>query len=125
MARSLVYRFVVPGGSGAARSVAMKSEPVISRIALRNVRYDQNQLTIVDTRFRAPTSRPMWTSPQSHHAGAPQSFTRPKSTTADFRPIVARLPRWRYAKGPGGGAPLQRARMCRATYAPACFAAAA
>jgi hypothetical protein len=45
-------------GSGLPESVPAGSAPVIRRIALRNVRYDQNQLTIVEILLRTPTSRP-------------------------------------------------------------------
>ena len=79
-----------PADSGVRDSV-----PVMSRMPPPKVRYDQNQLTMVEMRLRTPTKKPTCTMPHSHHAGAPQSFMNPKSATAALRPIVARLPRWR------------------------------
>ena len=47
----------------------------------------------------------------SHQATVPRNWTKPKSTTADFRPMVARLPICRYANACGTGPPRSFARM--------------
>src|SRR4029077_848849 len=75
---------------------------VISRTPTSNVKYDQIQPSMTESRLRTPTRKRMCTAPQSHHAAAPVTFTRPKSATALLRPIVARLPWCRYRNGGGG-----------------------
>jgi len=81
--------------------------PVIKRMPLLYVKYAQNQLIMVKSRFRSPTKKLTCTTPQSHQASAPHSLTVPKSTTAAFRPIVARLACLAAGASPGTGWPFK------------------
>jgi len=78
--------------TGQVISLRCGLEPVMSRVEARYVTYDQIQFSTTATRLRDPTRNSTWTMPQSHQAMAPRNRTKPKSATADFRPIVARLP---------------------------------
>jgi hypothetical protein len=49
----------------------------MSRIALRKVKYAQNQLTRVATQLRTPTSRPTCTRPHNHHQRVAASHPDP------------------------------------------------
>src|SRR5258708_35330041 len=68
------------------------ADPVMSRVEARYVTYDQIQFSTTATRLRDPTRNSTWAMPQSHQAMAPRNRTKPKSATADFRPIFARCP---------------------------------
>src|SRR5271165_645953 len=65
---------------------------VINRTPTSNVKYDQTQPRITESRLRTPSKNITCTAPHSHHAAAPVSLSRPKSATALLRPIVAKLP---------------------------------
>src|SRR5688500_12300740 len=80
---------------------------------------------MTEMRFRKPTRNATCTAPHSHQAIAPLIRTKPKSATADLRPMVARLPKCWYRKADGSFRPDTLARMTLATYSPPCFAAGA
>src|SRR5262245_66426251 len=93
----------------------------MSRVEARYVMYDQIQFRTTAARLRDPRRNSTWTMPQSHQAMAPRNRTKPKSATADFRPIVARMPICRYEKAYGTGSPWSFARMTLATKAQPCL----
>src|SRR5277367_3620011 len=80
---------------------------------------------MMDNRLRSPTRKYTCTNPHNHQAVAPDSLMHPKSATALLRPIVARLPWWRYRNSAGAFCPSIRDRMTAATYSPPCLAAGA
>src|SRR5262249_8825958 len=68
------------------------SWPVMSRAPRSKEKYATTQSRKTKNRLRIPIRNQMWTSDQIAQAGKPERLKRPKSATADLRPIVARFP---------------------------------